>query len=144
MLKKKKILIISMVILLPVFITAAILYPIYNAKTVIMTISYSGGLCADGICKSPTYYIYEDGTYTDHEKLSKPEINKLEQLIKQTNPNNYKPITPGPGNLCPSAYDGSDTTISFPQKSPKKFTTCEWDFPEKEEIMSIIANKRKS
>lgn len=107
-----------------------------SQKEVIMTVTYSGGLCPDNkICTSESN-LYSDGTFENHSKLSESELGKLKQVITATDFTAYqKEATPG----CPSAYDGRDQILAFPQKYPDTtFKTCELDIPTDDPALSYI------
>lgn len=118
-----------------VFYLDKINYHIFYGRA-IMTVSSSGGMCADGICKSPSYRLYDSGKFEGHQKLSQAEVANLKQLIANTDFTAYG-VDPSPS--CPSFADGPDRILSFPQKhGNQKFTVCMLDVPSHDLTFSTI------
>lgn len=80
----------------------------------LVTISYIGGLCPDGVCSS-VQAILKDGSFFIDGKLKsqiqKSEISQLENLINTTNFEAIKAVKFT--GTCPTAYDGQEATYTF-------------------------------
>ncbi len=103
-----------------------------------MIVGYSGGLCADGNECSGINKLYSDGKFENRTDVNKKELAELNKIIESTNFTNY-PKNPYPH--CPSASDGSDEFLEFPQKYPdKSFKLCELQIPPNDPAITYINN----
>lgn len=108
-----------------------------SSSEVLMVVSYVGGLCPEGVCRSD-HNLYGSGAFDDHTPLNSNEITQLEQVITSTDFLSYKE---NPDPACQSFVDGSDLTLAFPQKYPdKSFTLCTLQIPTGDTAISFITN----
>lgn len=124
--------------LLSVFAVAFILMNLSqsSSKEVVAVVSTSGGLCTEGVCHSEAT-LYGDGRFGEDTQFSESEVEQLQGLIAASDLRND--LVPAEEFLCPSAYDGSDTSYSFPSKyGDEKFTLCTYESPEDNELIGYL------
>jgi hypothetical protein len=140
---------VSLIIVIALCLVGYLVYQHSHKSTVVKTIStsnstplmivkYSGGLCANGNVCSNQYNLYTSGVFQGHTKLATKEVSQLTQVINETDFLQY-PSNSHPN--CPSASDGSDESLVFPQKYPNKtFTICELQIPTNDSAITFINN----
>lgn len=102
----------------------------------LMAVTYSGGMCSDGPCKSAVYNLYDNGSFEGHKKLTQTEVANLKQLIDNTDFTSYGQ-KPNPN--CMSFRDGADRVLIFPKKhGNQKFTVCKLDVPSHDSTLRVI------
>lgn len=113
-----------------------------SAKEVVAVVSTSGGLCRQGLCQSETI-LYGDGRFGEDTQFSKSEVSELRSLIAESDLRND--LVPAVDYLCPSAYDGSDISYSFPSKYDSDvFTLCTYENPESNELIGYMQDLLQS
>lgn len=113
-----------------------------SSKDVVAVVSTSGGLCREGMCHSEAI-LYGDGRFGEDTQFSKAEVDELRSLIAASDLRND--LVPAVDYLCPSAYDGSDVSYSFPSKyGDEKFTLCTYENPEGNELIGYLQDLLQS
>ena len=80
-----------------------------------------GGLCSDNqVCQNDIGTLYSDGTYTQHAKINKADLKKINMYIDVFNKSLYTS-----GDCGDSTLVGGDIYLSFPQKyGDNSFESC--------------------
>lgn len=112
------------------------------SKQVIAIVSTSGGLCPEGLCHNEVA-VYSDGSGGEGIQFTEREVTQLKAFIEESDLRND--LVPAKDFLCPSAYDGSDVSYSFPTKyGDEKFTLCTYENPEGNELIGYMQSLLQS
>lgn len=103
---------------------------------VVMVVDYRGGLCAQGVECSRSHKLYEDGTFEGHYRVDGSEMDKLSQVLRDTDFSKYAAAS---DPMCPSFGDGQDISLQFPGRySDKFFTLCMLDIKSNDSSINYI------
>lgn len=102
-------------------------------SSVVMNVTFKGGMCPDGVCESEIRTIYSDGTYTYRGKINAKNMKLLQERIADLENDPRKP-TEKP--FCNSFFDGSDMIWIFPTIG--SVTPCKIESEENKQIIEDI------
>lgn len=107
----------------------------HDSRT-IMTVGWSGGLCADGPCNDTRSSLYDSGEFEGYTSLDASEVSELKAIIDAIDFASYeRKLDP----QCASFVDGQDQVLQFPQKyGDRKFVACTLDIPGNDKAFSYI------